>query len=139
MDTIGVNDKVTIKKNKKTAVVAWIDESKDHENYLLEIEGSEEIPKFYNRDDFEIHKKDELVGLDQILKDKQEDIAIKQLKKKLKSSGFVKEEIKIIIDHIKVNNNYLLSIRELLQYLKDKNNAKNKEEIIKEVYNIINK
>ncbi len=138
MDTIGVNDKVTIKKNKKTAVVAWIDDSKDHDNYLLEIEDSKEMPKFYNRDDFEPLKKDELVGLSEMLKDKQEEIAIKQLKKKLKNCGFTKEEVKIIINHMKANNNYLLSIRELLQYLKDRKNAKNKEEIVLEIYNIIN-
>ena len=138
MDTVRIDDKVTIKKTKKTAVVAWIDDSKDHDNYLLEITSSDEMPKFYSREDFEPVKKDKLTGLDKILKDKQEEIELKELKKKLKSSGFAKEEIIVIIKGLKSLDNYLMSIRNLLQYLKD-NKTNNKDDIVKEIYKIINK
>ena len=138
MDTVRIDDKVTIKKTKKTAVVAWIDDSKDHDNYLLEITSSDEMPKFYSREDFEPVKKDKLTGLDKILKDKQEEIELKELKKKLKSSGFTKEEIIVIIKGLKSCDNYLMSIKNLLQYLKD-NKTNNKDDIVKEIYIIINK
>ena len=138
MDIVRVDDKVTINNTGKTAVVAWIDDSKDHDNYLLEIVDSEEMPKFYNREDFEPFKKDKLVGLDQTLKDKQEEIAVKQLSRKLKSSGFAKDEINLIISYFKKSDNYMACILDLLQYFKDKSNDRTKEGIAKEIKSIIN-
>ena len=136
MNTVRVNDKVTIKKTNKTAIVAWIDESKDNENYLLEIEDSNEMPKFYNREDFETAKKDQLFGLDTMLKDKQEDIAVQLLKKKLKSCGFEKDEIRLTLKALERCDNYLSAVNEMLQFFKDKN-TKNKEEIVQELSKII--
>ena len=55
MDGLKMYDKVRIKKDGATAFIVWFDEDDEtKDSYMLEIEGADEMPRFYKREDFEI-------------------------------------------------------------------------------------
>lgn len=54
-----LHKKVIINETKEKAIIIWFDEVQEHDSYLLEIIGKDEMPKFYKRKDFTILKNDD--------------------------------------------------------------------------------
>lgn len=54
-----LHKKVIINETKEEAIIIWFDEVQEHDSYLLEIIGKDEMPKFYKRKDFTILKNDD--------------------------------------------------------------------------------
>ncbi len=54
MRDVEMHEKVRIKKTGEFAFVVWFDEEEpEKDSYLLEIDGANEMPEYYDRDDFE--------------------------------------------------------------------------------------
>ena len=49
-----MHDRVKIKKTGEIAFIVWYDENPEHDSFLLEIDGKNEMPDFYKRADFEV-------------------------------------------------------------------------------------
>ncbi len=54
-----LHKKVIINETKEEAIIIQFDEVQEHDSYLLEIIGKDEMPKFYKRKNFTILKNDD--------------------------------------------------------------------------------
>ena len=50
-----LHDRVILKLTKEIGFIVWYDEDyPEHDSFLIEIMGKNEMPHFYKRDDFEV-------------------------------------------------------------------------------------
>ena len=57
MNDCKLHEEVEIKATGERAFIVWYDEDSDHDSFLLEIKGKNEMPLFYKRKDFQkIHR-----------------------------------------------------------------------------------